>query len=77
VVAAIGVCVLRTPVRGQKADSVCERFGGTLCRECLDYLISINERHLKMTIRDLGTHFNRGRPQPKTRPTVAGGSRCS
>jgi hypothetical protein len=35
---------------GAKADSVCERFGGTLCRECLDYLISINERHLVFAI---------------------------
>jgi putative transposase len=28
-VAAGGVCVLRTPVRAPKANSVCERFGGT------------------------------------------------
>jgi hypothetical protein len=26
------------------ANSVCEPFGGTLCRECLDYLIPLNER---------------------------------
>jgi hypothetical protein len=32
------------------ANTVCERFGGTLRRECLDYLIPINERHLKLTI---------------------------
>jgi hypothetical protein len=34
--------VLRTPVRASKANSVCERFGGTLRRECLDFLIPFN-----------------------------------
>jgi transposase InsO family protein len=45
----LGVSVLRTPVRAPKANSVCERFGGTLRRECVDFLIPLNERHLKMT----------------------------
>ena len=50
-VVAMGVRVLRTPVRAPQANSVCERFGGTLRRECLDYLIPINERHLKIATR--------------------------
>jgi hypothetical protein len=37
----LGVRVLRTPLRAPMANSVCERFGGTLRRECLDYLIPI------------------------------------
>src|SRR5436189_5338532 len=32
----LGVRVLRTPVRSPKANSVCERLGGSLRRECLD-----------------------------------------
>jgi putative transposase len=39
----LGVRVLRTPVRAPMANSVCERFGGTLRRECLDFLIPFNE----------------------------------
>jgi putative transposase len=35
-VTGMGVRVLRTPVRSPKANSLCERFGGTLRRECLD-----------------------------------------
>ena len=46
-VAAMGVQVLRIPVRAPKANSVCERFGGTLRRECLDFLIPVHERYLK------------------------------
>jgi putative transposase len=37
--AHLGVRVLRTPVRAPKANSVCERLGGSLRRECLDLLI--------------------------------------
>jgi transposase InsO family protein len=58
----LGVRVLRTPVRTPRANSVCERFGGTLRRECLDFLIPLNERHLKMTVKEWVTHYNRGRP---------------
>ena len=58
----LGVRVLRTPLRVPMANSVCERFGGTLRRECLNYLIPINERHLKMAIKEWVLHYNRGRP---------------
>jgi transposase InsO family protein len=40
----LGVRVLRTLVRVPMANSVCERFGGTSRRECLDFLIPFNER---------------------------------
>jgi hypothetical protein len=35
----LGVRVLRTPVRAPKANAGCERLGGSLRRECLDFLI--------------------------------------
>ena len=49
-VRGLGVRVLRTPIRAPRANAVCERLGGSLRRECLDFLIPINERHLKMTV---------------------------
>ena len=48
----MGVRILRTPVRSPQANSICERLGGSLRRECLDFLIPLNERHLKMTVRE-------------------------
>src|SRR5262249_38785844 len=64
----LGVRVLRTPVRAPKANAVCERLGGSLRRECLDFLIPFNERHLQMTIRDWTMHYNRGRPHSSLCP---------
>jgi transposase InsO family protein len=36
VAAASGIAVLRTPVRAPRANAVCERFLGSVRRECLD-----------------------------------------
>jgi len=66
--AHLGVRVLRTPVRAPQANSVCERLGGSLRRECLDLLIPLSERHPQMTIRDWAIHYNRGRPHAALGP---------
>ena len=69
-VTAMGVRVLRAPVRAPKANSVCERFGGTLRRECLDFLIPFHERHLKLILKSWATHFNHGRPHMSLGPGI-------
>jgi len=58
------------PRSGSKASQTAsrERFGGTLRRECLDYLIPINERHLKIATKEWVTHDNRGRPHSSLGP---------
>jgi hypothetical protein len=45
-----GVRVLRTPVRAPQANAYCERLVGTVRRECLDFMIPMNERHLRRTL---------------------------
>jgi len=57
-----GVRVLRTPVRAPIANAYCERLVGTIRRECLDFLIPLNEGHLKRILREYVSHYNRGRP---------------
>ena len=39
-----GIHVLKTPARTPTANAFCERLVGTLRRECLDFMIPINER---------------------------------
>jgi putative transposase len=72
-VSATGVRVLRTPVRAPKANSVCERFGGTMRRECLDYLIPFNERHLRFVLKAWIAHFNSARPHMSLGPGLPSG----
>jgi transposase InsO family protein len=65
-----GVRPIRTPVRAPKANAYCERLIGTIRRECLDYLIPINERHLRLILREFVGHYNRGRPHSALGPGI-------
>jgi len=42
--------VLKTPVRAPQANAYCERLIGTVRRECLDWMIPLNERHLRQAL---------------------------
>jgi transposase InsO family protein len=76
-VTEMGVRVLRTPVRAPKANSICERLEGSLRRECLDFLIPFNERHLSTVGKQWMVHYNRGRPHSSLGPGFPEGSRES
>ena len=62
-VATTGVAPLRTPYRAPRANAVCERFLGSVRRECLDHILVLGERHLARVLRAYATYFNRERPQ--------------
>src|SRR5262249_29518690 len=69
--AAMGLVVLRTPIRAPQANAFCERVIGTVRRECLDFVIPMNERHLRAVLRDWCSHYNRGRPHASLGPGIA------
>ncbi len=73
-VKAMGVRELRTPVRAPKANAIRERFVGTVRRECLDFLITWNERHLKMILNTWVAHYNTGRPHKSLGPGIPAGT---
>jgi putative transposase len=52
----------RHRVRAPKANAVAERFVGTVRRECLDWLLILNRRHLEHVLRVFGDHYNAHRP---------------
>jgi hypothetical protein len=52
------------------ANSFCERFGGTMRRECLDFLIPFNERHLRQVLKMWVAHFNHARPHMSLGPGI-------
>ena len=49
---AAGIEVLRTPYRAPKANAICERFLGSLRRECLDHILILGEDHLRRTLKE-------------------------
>src|SRR5581483_11199275 len=65
-----GISVLKTPVRTPTANAFCERMIGTVRRECLDYMIPLNERHLRQILRAWVSHYNRGRPHSSLGPGI-------
>jgi putative transposase len=56
------IAVLRTPVRAPKANAICERFIGSVRRECLDHMLILNDRHLYQLIGEYVDYFNHSRP---------------
>jgi len=54
--------VLKTPVRAPQANAYCERLIGTARRECLDWVIPLNERHLRSILAEWMSHYNGERP---------------
>ena len=67
---AMGVKILKTPVRAPTANAYCERLIGTIRRECLDFMIPQNERHLRRLLTEWVAHYNKGRPHSNLGPGI-------
>ncbi len=57
-----GIKVLRTPYRTPQANAVCERFLGSVRRECLDHFLIFHERQLHRLLKAYVIYFNQARP---------------
>lgn len=62
VVKGTGIDILLTPPRAPQANAVCERFWGSLRRECLDFFILLGEQHLYRVVREYVYYYNEARP---------------
>jgi len=67
---AMCLTVLKTPVRAPQANAFCERLVGTMRRECLDFVIPLNERHVRSVLSEWVAHYNRGRPHASLGPGI-------
>ena len=54
--------VLRTPIRAPRANAYCERFIGSLRRECLDHVLVLSEQQLCCLVNEYVQYFNDDRP---------------
>lgn len=57
-----GIAVLRTPVQAPRANAICERFIGSVRRECLDHMLILDERHFRLVVGEYVDYFNHARP---------------
>jgi putative transposase len=62
IIRSIGARVIKTPVRAPRANAFAERFVGTARRECLDWLLIRNARHLERVHIEFVEHYNTARP---------------
>jgi transposase InsO family protein len=57
-----GAKVVKTPVRTPRANAICERFLGSVRRECLGHVLVGSERHLLEILLEYSRYFNESRP---------------
>ncbi len=62
VAATSGIKILKTPYHAPRANAICERFLGSVRRECLDHLLILSEKQLHRVLRSYVAYFNRARP---------------
>jgi putative transposase len=54
--------ILKTPSYAPRANAICERFLGSVRRECLDHLLILHEKQLQRVLNAYMHSFNRARP---------------
>ena len=59
---ATGIKELKTPYRTPQANGICERFIGSLRRECLDHILIHDGKHLERVVKEYTIYFNQERP---------------
>jgi transposase InsO family protein len=60
--ATSGIKILTTPYHAPRANAICERFLGSVRRECLDHLFILQEKQLHRVLHAYVHYFNRARP---------------
>jgi putative transposase len=65
---ALGLRTSRTPYRAPQANAFCERLIGSARRECLDFMIPINENHVRWIMKQWTTHYDKSRPHSSLGP---------
>ena len=60
--ARTGIAELRTAYRAPRENALCERFRGSVRRDCLDHLLVLGEAQLRRILREYVDYFNGARP---------------
>ena len=71
--AASGIAELRTAYRAPRQNATCERFLGSVRRECLDHVLVLGEAHLRRLLRDYMAFFDGARPRQGVQQRIPDG----
>jgi hypothetical protein len=67
-----GIVVLNIPPKSPNLNPICERFLGSVRRECLDYVIILGEDHLRGVLKEYVSYFNTSRPNQGIQQSILG-----
>jgi putative transposase len=56
VFAVEGIRILASPLQAPRANAMCDRIIGSLCRELLDQMLIVNEHHLRRVLTEYLQH---------------------
>jgi putative transposase len=62
--------ILTIPYHAPRANAICERFLGSVRRECLDHLLILQEKQLHRVLNAYAYFFNRARPHQGIRQQI-------
>src|SRR5258708_4948405 len=62
VAATSSIEILKTPYHAPRANAICERFLGSVRRECLDHMLIRSEKQLHRVLLAYVKYFNEARP---------------
>jgi len=66
-----GIEILKTPYHAPRANAICERFLGSVRRECLDHLLILHELQLSRVLQAYMAYFNHARPHQGLQQQIA------
>ena len=62
VLAALGIRIIKAPLRAPRANAIAERWISSARRECLDRMLITGGRHLRLVLGEYADHYNLHRP---------------
>ena len=74
---AVGVRIVKTPVQAlSRANAIAERWIASARRECLDRMLIVGERHLRLVLDEYVDHYNTHRPHRGLHQNPPAGRLC-
>ena len=74
VATASGIAVPPTAYRAPRQNATCERFLGSVRRECLDHVLVLGEAHLRRVLREYVAYFHGARPHQGLQQRIPDGT---